>query len=94
MATTTIQVSREVRDHLATLAKERGMSLGQLIEALAADQPTAAQRAERLAADRDVARRLVGVELSDEEFDEAPDVLGNIYKIAAEKARAARGTAA
>lgn len=70
------------------------MSLGQLIEALAADQPTAAQRAERLAADRDVARRLVGVELSDEEFDEAPDVLGNIYKIAAEKARAARGTAA
>ncbi|MFJ7305699.1 hypothetical protein [Streptomyces sp. NPDC099088] len=94
MATTTIQVSREVRDHLATLAKERGMSLGQLIEALAADQPTAAQRAERLAADRDVARRLIGVELSDEEFDEAPDVLGNIYKIAAEKARAARGTAA
>ncbi|MER7983965.1 hypothetical protein [Streptomyces sp. NPDC095817] len=94
MATTTIQVSREVRDHLATLAKERGMSLGQLIEALAADQPTAAQRAERLAADRDVARRLIGVELSDEEFDEAPDVLGNIYKIAAEKARAARGNAA
>ncbi|MGQ4344043.1 hypothetical protein [Streptomyces sp. SAS_275] len=94
MATTTIQVSREVRDHLATLAKERGMSLGQLIGALAADQPTAAQRAERLAADRNVARRLIGVELSDEEFDEAPDVLGNIYKIAAEKARAARGTAA
>ncbi|MER7983409.1 hypothetical protein [Streptomyces sp. NPDC095817] len=94
MATTTIQVSREVRDHLAMLAKERGMSLGQLIEALAAEQPTAAQRAERLAADRDVARRLVGVELSDEEFDEAPDVLGNIYKIAAEKARTARGTAA
>ncbi|MFG2434556.1 hypothetical protein [Streptomyces sp. NPDC048508] len=94
MATTTIQVSREVRDHLATLAKERGMSLGQLIEALAADQPTAAQRAERLAADRDVARRLIGVDLSDEEFDKAPDVLGNIHTIAAEKARAARGTAA
>ncbi|MFJ7305655.1 hypothetical protein [Streptomyces sp. NPDC099088] len=94
MATTTIQVSREVRDHLAMLAKERGLSLGQLIEALAAEQPTAAQRAEKLAADRDVARRLVGVELSDEEFDKAPDVLGNIYKIAAEKARAARGTAA
>lgn len=94
MATTTIQVSREVRDHLATLAKERGVSLGQLIEALAAEQPTAAQRAEQLAADRDVARRLIGVELSDEEFDEAPDVLGNIYKIAAEKARTARGTAA
>ncbi|MFF1520352.1 hypothetical protein [Streptomyces sp. NPDC058305] len=94
MATTTIQVSREVRDHLATLAKERGLSLGQLIEALAAEQPTAAQRAERLAADRDAARRLIGVELSDEEFDDAPDVLGNIYKIAAEKARTAKGTAA
>ncbi|MEW1568425.1 hypothetical protein AB0454_36290 [Streptomyces sp. NPDC093509] len=94
MATTTIQVSRKVRDHLATLAKERGLSLGQLIEALAAEQPTAAQRAERLAADRDVARRLIGVELSDEEFDGAPDVLGNIYKLAAEKARATRGTAA
>ncbi|MFD5721558.1 hypothetical protein [Streptomyces sp. NPDC127036] len=94
MATTTIQVSREVRDHLATLAKERGLSLGQLIEALAAEKPTAAQRAERLAADRDAARRLIGVELSDEEFDDAPDVLGNIYKIAAEKARTAKGTAA
>ncbi|MHB9849130.1 hypothetical protein ACSYGO_07800 [Streptomyces krungchingensis] len=94
MATTTIQVSREVRDHLATLAKERGLSLGQLVEALAAEQPTAAQRAERLAADRDVARRLIGVEVSDEEFDQAPDVLGNIYKIAAEKARTTRGTAA
>ncbi|MEV6019367.1 MULTISPECIES: hypothetical protein [unclassified Streptomyces] len=94
MATTTIQVSREVRDHLAELAKERGLSLGQLVEALAAEQPTAAQRAERLAADRDVVRRLVGIELTDEEFEQAPDVLGNIYKIAAEKARSARDTAA
>ncbi|MFE4703236.1 hypothetical protein ACFRIC_39800 [Streptomyces sp. NPDC056738] len=94
MATTTIQVSREVRDHLAELAKERGLSLGQLVEALAAEQPTAAQRAERLAADRDVVRRLVGIELTDEDFEQAPDVLGNIYKIAAEKARSARDTAA
>ncbi|MFH8738980.1 MULTISPECIES: hypothetical protein [unclassified Streptomyces] len=86
MATTTIQVSREVRDHLATLAKERGLSLGQLVEALAADQPTAAQRAERLAADREVVRRLIGLELSDEDFDQAPDVLANIHKIAASKA--------
>lgn len=94
MATTTIQVSREVRDHLAALAKERGLSLGQLVEALAAEQPTAAQRAERLAADREVVRRLIGIGLSDGEFDEAPDVLGNIYKIAAAKARAAKATAA
>ncbi|MFE5026245.1 hypothetical protein ACFRAO_23745 [Streptomyces sp. NPDC056656] len=94
MATTTIQVPREVRDHLAELAQERGLSLGQLVEALAAEQPTAAQRAERLAADREVVRRQIGIDLSDEEFDQAPDVLGNIYKIAAEKARATRDTAA
>lgn len=51
-ANTTIQVPKETRDHLAQLAAERGMTIGQLVEALAADQPTAAQRAERLAADR------------------------------------------
>ncbi|MCX4826292.1 hypothetical protein OG883_42365 [Streptomyces sp. NBC_01142] len=94
MASTTIQVPRETRDHLAELAKERGLSIGQLVEALAAEQPTAAQRAERLAADREVVRREIGIDISDEEFDQAPDVLGNIYKIAAEKARTARGTAA
>ncbi|HEY1175764.1 MAG TPA: hypothetical protein VGF17_06375, partial [Phytomonospora sp.] len=73
MATTTIQVPKETRDHLAQLAAERGMTIGRLVEALAAEQPTAAQRAERLAADRAVARRLIGVDLSDEEFEEAPD---------------------
>ncbi|MEU4213114.1 hypothetical protein AB0F13_24510 [Streptomyces sp. NPDC026206] len=94
MASTTIQVPRETRDHLAELAKERGMSIGQLVEALAAEQPTAAQRAERLAADRQVARQVIGLDVSDEEFDQAPDILGNIYKIAADKVRAARGNAA
>ncbi|MEV6775725.1 hypothetical protein [Streptomyces syringium] len=94
MAATTIQVPRETRDHLAELAKERGLSIGQLVEALAAEQPTAAQRAERLAADREAVRRVIGVGISDEEFDQAPDVLGNIYKIAAEKARKARGAVA
>ncbi|WP_171162832.1 hypothetical protein [Streptomyces sp. I05A-00742] len=95
MATTTIQVSRATRDRLAELAKEQGLSIGQLVERLADQQPTAAQRAERLAADREVIRSLFGVNISDEEFEEAPDVLGNIYKIAAEKVRAAtRGNAA
>ncbi|MEU1311363.1 hypothetical protein ABZ419_21075 [Streptomyces cinnamoneus] len=92
MAITTIQVTRETRDHLAELAKERGMTLGQLVEALAAEQPTAAQRAERLAADREHARKVIGVDISDAEFDRAPDILGNIYKIAAEKARVARNS--
>ncbi|MER6712189.1 hypothetical protein [Streptomyces sp. NPDC000877] len=91
---TTIQVSRQARDHLAQVAKERGVTLGQLVEQLAAEQPTEAQIAERIAADRQVVRDVIGVDISDEEFEKAPDVLGNIYKIAAEKARAARGAAA
>ncbi|MFC9912689.1 hypothetical protein [Streptomyces sp. NPDC059862] len=92
--TTTIQVSRQVRDHLAQVAKERGMTLGQLVEQLASEQPTVEQIAERVAADRQVVRDVIGVDISDEEFDRAPDVLGNIYKIAAEKIRMARGAAA
>jgi capsular polysaccharide biosynthesis protein len=91
---TTIQVSRQARDHLAQVARERGVTLGQLVEQLASEQPTAAQLAERVAADRQVVRDVIGVDISDEEFEKAPDVLGNIYKIAAEKARAARGAAA
>ncbi|MEU3351616.1 hypothetical protein [Streptomyces sp. NPDC037389] len=88
--TTTIRVPRKTRDHLAELAKERGVSIGRLVETLAAVQPTAAQRAEQLAADREHARKLIGIDISDEEFDKAPDILGNIYRIAAEKARSAR----
>ncbi|MCZ7459678.1 hypothetical protein [Streptomyces sp. WMMC940] len=94
MASTTIQVSRETRDHLAALAAERGLTLGQLVQQLAEREPTQAQTAERLHADRDAARRNMGTDMSDDEFEHAPDILGNIYKIAAEKVRAARGTAA
>lgn len=42
-----------------------------------------------MAADRKVAREVIGADISDEEFDKAPDVLGNLYRIAAEKARTA-----
>ncbi|MET7550876.1 hypothetical protein ABZS94_34925 [Streptomyces sp. NPDC005500] len=94
MASTTIQVPRETRDHLAALARERGVSIGQLVEALAAEQPTAAQRAERLAADREAVRGMLGAAISDAEFDQAPDILGNLYMIAADKARTARDSAA
>ncbi|MFD8193753.1 hypothetical protein [Streptomyces wuyuanensis] len=94
MASTTIQVPRETRDHLAALAAERGLTLGQLVQQLAEREPTQAQTAERLRADRDAARRNMGTDMSDDEFDQAPDILGNIYKIAAEKVRAARGTTA
>lgn len=91
---TTIQVSRQARDQLAQVAKERGMTLGQLVEQLASEQPTAEQIAERVAADRQVVRDVIGLDISDEEFEKAPDVLGNINRIAAEKVRMARGAAA
>ncbi|MFF3554567.1 hypothetical protein ACWD4V_02170 [Streptomyces tsukubensis] len=93
MASTTIQVSRETRDHLAALAGERGLTLGQLVQQLAEQQPTAEQRAERLAAARRHVRDVIGLGISDEEFDQAPDILGNIYRIAAAKAAAARDAA-
>jgi hypothetical protein len=44
---------------------------------------------DQVAADRKVAREVIGADISDEEFDKAPDVLGNLYRIAAEKARTA-----
>ncbi|GHH28130.1 hypothetical protein [Streptomyces lanatus] len=93
-AHTTIQVSRQARDHLAQVAKERGVTLGQLVEQLASEQLTADQIAQQLAADRQVVRDKIGLDISDEEFDKAPDVLANIYRIAAEKISLARGAAA
>ncbi|MBD9701052.1 hypothetical protein [Streptomyces caniscabiei] len=89
--TTTIQVSKQSRDHLAQVAKERGMTLGQLIEQLASEQPTAEQIAERVAATRKVLRERMGCTLTDEEFDNGPDVLANIYAMAAEKMHSGRG---
>ncbi|BET49205.1 hypothetical protein GUR47_25690 [Streptomyces tendae] len=91
---TTIQVSRRARDHLAQVAKERGMTLGQLVEQLASEQPTAEQIAERVAATRAVLRERLGCTLSDEEFDDGPNVLANIYAMAAEKTRTLREDAA
>ncbi|MFE0799871.1 hypothetical protein [Streptomyces sp. NPDC058812] len=84
---TTIQVSRQARDHLAQVAKERGMTLGQLVEQLASEQPTAEQIAERVAATRAVLRERLGCTLSDEEFENGPNVLANIYAMAADKTR-------
>ncbi|MFV5991356.1 hypothetical protein ACNPQM_02525 [Streptomyces sp. NPDC056231] len=94
MATTAIQVPKETRDHLAQPAKERGLSLGQLVDQLAAQQPTAAQIAERVATTRKVLRERMGCTLTDEEFDHGPDVLANVYAMAAEKMHARRSTAA
>ena len=94
MATTTIQVPREARDHLAALAAERGLTLGQLVQQLAERELTEAQIVERLRADRAAARQNMGIVTSDEEVDRAPDILANVYRVAAEKVRAARGPGA
>ncbi|MGW6412823.1 hypothetical protein ACWF95_37565 [Streptomyces vinaceus] len=90
MANTTIQVTKQTRDHLAALAEERGLSIGQLVDTLAAAEPTAAQRAEQVAVARAHAREVVGVDITDEEFA-GLDVLENLRRIAAEKVLALRG---
>ena len=83
-----------VGDRLREARERAGMTLGQLVEQLASEQLTQEQIAERVAADRQVVRDVIGIDISDEEFDRAPDVLGNIYKIAAEKVRKAQGSVA
>ncbi|MER5225335.1 hypothetical protein [Streptomyces flaveus] len=51
--------------------------------------PLAAQQltAERVAATRQVLRERMGCPLTDEEFDQGPDVRANLYALAAEKIR-------
>ncbi|MGW3669008.1 hypothetical protein [Streptomyces sp. NPDC005141] len=90
MTNTTIQVTKQTRDHLAELAEERGLSIGQLVDALATAEPTAAQRAEQVSAARAHAREVIGVDVSDEEFA-ALDVLSNLRRIASEKVLAMPG---
>lgn len=70
------------------------MTLGQLVEQLATQELTAEQIAERVAATRAVLRERMGCTLTDEEFDQGPDVLANIYAMAAEKMHTQRGRAA
>lgn len=70
------------------------MTLGQLVEKLADQQLTADQIAERVAATRKALRERMGCTLTDEEFDHGPDVLANVYAMAAEKMHGLRGNAA
>ncbi|MEU1277892.1 hypothetical protein [Streptomyces sp. NPDC005805] len=88
MADTTAQGARRTHDYLAG---EGGAGIGQPVQTPADARPTAARRAERLAQDRETVRQVIGLDLSDEAFDQAPDVLGNIYRMAAVKARRAPG---
>lgn len=89
MTMTTVQIPKHTRDHLAALAEEHGMTLGQIVEAITKEHPTKAQLEERAAAARKHAREVVGVDMSDEDY--RADVLGNLRKIAADKILAMRG---
>ncbi|MDI3386544.1 helix-turn-helix domain-containing protein [Streptomyces sp. B-S-A8] len=79
----------------AELADRAGLTQAEILRMEGSDAvPTpallaglAGALAERLRADREVARQIMGVDVSDDAFGRAPDILGNIYRIAAEKAR-------
>ncbi|MEV6513180.1 hypothetical protein AB0M61_44670 [Streptomyces sp. NPDC051642] len=58
--TTTIRVSWQTRGHLAQVAKDRGMTVRQLVEQLAAEQLTLEQAAERMAAAHGELRERMG----------------------------------
>jgi len=73
--TASIRVSWQTRDHLAQVAKDRGVTVRQLVEQLAADQLTLEQAAERMAAVRKDLRERMGGTLGDEQFVKGPDVL-------------------
>jgi hypothetical protein len=88
MADTTIKVSTETRDRLATLASESGTSIGQLVARLSRQQFTAEEIAERVARTRQVLRESFGMTLTDEELDAGPNILNQVYEIAAQDARA------
>ncbi|MFD9124172.1 hypothetical protein [Kitasatospora sp. NPDC059571] len=95
MSDSTIKVPDSTRDHLAALAKERGMTIGGLVTALANQEHTAEQLAERVQESRRLMRGY-GIEIDDSELDAMPNVLERVYAVAAEKSVQGlkRGTAA
>lgn len=65
---TSIKVSRQTRERLARLAAERGSTLKDVVEELAAATFTAAELAEREARARTVLAEKFGVEITDTEL--------------------------
>jgi hypothetical protein len=65
---TSIKVSRQTRERLARLAAERGSTLKDVVEELAAATLTAAELAEREARARTVLAENFGVEVTDAEL--------------------------
>lgn len=56
---TAVRIPRHTRDHLAAIAEERGMTLGQIVEAMAKEHPTRARLEEQAAAARRIVERIV-----------------------------------
>jgi hypothetical protein len=65
---TSIKVSRQTRERLAQLATERRTTLKDLVEALAASVPSAAEMAERERRAREVLAQRFGVEVAEAEL--------------------------
>lgn len=65
---TSIKVSKQTRERLARLAVERGSTLKEVVEELAAATPTAAELAEREARARTVLAENFGIEVTDSDL--------------------------
>ncbi|WP_037599617.1 hypothetical protein [Streptacidiphilus rugosus] len=85
MGNTTIQVTTEVRDHLAVLAAERGTTIGALVASFSASQLTDQERAERQRAGREAMRRHLPNPPSDEVLAGSEGALERFYAVAAEQ---------
>ena len=65
---TSIKISRQTRERLARLAAERHTTVKDIVEALAASTPTAAELAEREQRARAVLAKHFGVEVTETEL--------------------------
>ncbi|MDJ0344212.1 hypothetical protein QMK19_29275 [Streptomyces sp. H10-C2] len=71
MADTTIKIDEEVRNHLRTVADERGISVRALAERALLDLPTEADRAERAARGLAYVRAHLRPDLTDDDVTSA-----------------------
>ncbi|MEO3972457.1 hypothetical protein [Streptomyces sp. CAU 1734] len=74
MADTTVKVDPVVRDRLMVLARERGLTMRDLIAELAGATPTKAELERRYRATKAYCETHFGVTLTDEDHDRAEQV--------------------
>jgi hypothetical protein len=74
MADTTIKVDPKVRDRLLALARDRGMTMRDLVAELAQATPTQAELQERYEATKAYCEEHFGVKLTEEDHDRAEKV--------------------